>query len=165
MKALAACANGDGRQIHPPSKVLCLECFTALWVKFRALGDALGKESETGGAGLGAVKTRVARISFYGSRQWAIVDEHGDHIEVRVTVDHPQFGRVETGRIYYRLKRDAVAATTKWAQDRAGTEPSAEERAAALREAMEVKGMCESGSCGPCDRLRALVAEAAAAAS
>lgn len=26
MKALASCANGDGRPVQPPSKVICREC-------------------------------------------------------------------------------------------------------------------------------------------
>ena len=45
MKALSACANGDGRPIYQPSKVLCRECLAALWSKLRAIGDMLGRKS------------------------------------------------------------------------------------------------------------------------
>lgn len=40
MKPLASCANGDGRPIKAPSKVLCAECLDALGKKIEALADA-----------------------------------------------------------------------------------------------------------------------------
>lgn len=60
---------------------------------------------------------RVLRVSRSGSRPWAIVDEHGNHLEMPTTVNHPQLGLIETSRIYFRSRREALAA-----QDRAGKE-------------------------------------------
>lgn len=36
-KPLTTCCNGDGRPVHPPSWVLCQECFAVLREKFERL--------------------------------------------------------------------------------------------------------------------------------
>lgn len=36
-KPLKFCCNGDGRPVHPPSWVLCAECFAKLDAKFQQL--------------------------------------------------------------------------------------------------------------------------------
>ena len=35
--ATGKCSNGDGRPIHPPSKVLCRECMDMIEEKLKAL--------------------------------------------------------------------------------------------------------------------------------
>lgn len=45
-KPLAACVNGDGRPVHPPSFVLCKECFAVLNQKMQKLGESLGMNND-----------------------------------------------------------------------------------------------------------------------
>ena len=47
IKPLAACVNGDGRPVHPPSFVLCKECFTVLDQQMRKLGERLGIDEKS----------------------------------------------------------------------------------------------------------------------
>ena len=43
MRPLKACANGDGRPVQPPSKVICKECMDEIGVKLRALLERTGR--------------------------------------------------------------------------------------------------------------------------
>lgn len=48
-KPLDQCVNGDGRPVHPPSWVLCEQCFTKLDQQFRDLEAKLTKRATAGG--------------------------------------------------------------------------------------------------------------------
>lgn len=47
-RAARPCVNGDGRPVHPPSRVLCKPCFEELDEKMRNLADLLGVPKRQG---------------------------------------------------------------------------------------------------------------------
>jgi hypothetical protein len=46
MKALKFCANGDGKPVHFPSKVLCKDCFRAVFNSLKKIEKELKNEEK-----------------------------------------------------------------------------------------------------------------------